>query len=116
MCIRDRVNTDKMFSSVKVGDKEYKLLGKVSDFTKDGWKLEALRNENATLVPGGKLEKDAYLTNTDGKKIGVIIRNMSDKLSLIHISNAGVSIVKKKGRHSKNLLNVLCVDGMSTST
>ena len=73
------VNTDKMFSSVKVGDKEYKLLGKVSDFTKDGWKLEALRNENATLVPGGKLEKDAYLTNTDGKKIGVIIRNMSDK-------------------------------------
>ena len=69
------VNTDKMFSSVKVGDKEYKLLGKVSD----GWKLEALRNENATLVPGGKLEKDAYLTNTDGKKIGVIIRNMSDK-------------------------------------
>ena len=55
------VNTDKMFSSVKVGDKEYKLLGKVSDFT------------------GGKLEKDAYLTNTDGKKIGVIIRNMSDK-------------------------------------
>ena len=66
------VNTDKMFSSVKVGDKEYKLLGKVSDFTKDGWKLEALRNENATLVPGGKLEKDAYL-------IGVIIRNMSDK-------------------------------------
>ena len=73
------VNTDKMFSSVRVGDKEYKLLGKVSDFTKDGWKLEALRNENATLVPGGKLEKDAYLTNTDGKKIGVIIRNMSDK-------------------------------------
>ena len=73
------VNTDKMFSSVKVGDKEYKLLVKVSDFTKDGWKLEALRNENATLVPGGKLEKDAYLTNTDGKKIGVIIRNMSDK-------------------------------------
>lgn len=73
------VNTDKMFSSVKVGDKEYKLLGKVSDFIKDGWKLEALRNENATLVPGGKLEKDAYLTNTDGKKIGVIIRNMSDK-------------------------------------
>lgn len=73
------VNTDKMFSSVKVGDKEYKLLGKVSDFTEDGWKLEALRNENATLVPGGKLEKDAYLTNTDGKKIGVIIRNMSDK-------------------------------------
>lgn len=73
------VNTDKMFSSVKVGDKEYKLLGKVFDFTKDGWKLEALRNENATLVPGGKLEKDAYLTNTDGKKIGVIIRNMSDK-------------------------------------
>ena len=73
------VNTDKMFSSVKVGDKEYKLLGKVYDFTKDGWKLEALRNENATLVPGGKLEKDAYLTNTDGKKIGVIIRNMSDK-------------------------------------
>ena len=55
------VNTDKMFSSVKVGDKEYKLLGKVSDFTKDGWKLEALRNENATLVPGGKLEKDAIL-------------------------------------------------------
>lgn len=73
------VNTDKMFASVKVGDKEYKLLGKVSDFIKDGWKLEALRNENATLVPGGKLEKDAYLTNTDGKKIGVIIRNMSDK-------------------------------------
>lgn len=73
------VNTDKMFASVKVGDKEYKLLAKVSDFTKDGWKLEALRNENATLVPGGKLEKDAYLTSTDGKKIGVIIRNMSDK-------------------------------------
>lgn len=73
------VNTDKMFQSVKVGDKEYKLLAKVSDFTKDGWKLEALRNENATLVPGGKLEKDAYLTSTDGKKIGVIIRNMSDK-------------------------------------
>ena len=73
------VNTDKMFDSVKVGDKEYKLLCKVSDFTKDGWKLEALRTENATLVPGGKLEKDAFLTNTDGKKIGVIIRNMSDK-------------------------------------
>lgn len=73
------VNTDKMFASVKIGDKEYKLLAKVSDFTKDGWKLEALRNENATLVPGGKLEKDAYLTSTDGKKIGVIIRNMSDK-------------------------------------
>lgn len=73
------VNTDKMFDSVKVGDKEYKLLCKVSDFTKDGWKLEALRTENATLVPGGKLEKDAYLTNADGKKIGVIIRNMSDK-------------------------------------
>lgn len=73
------VNTDKMFTSVKVGDKEYKLLSKVSDFTKDGWKLEALRTENATLVPGGKLEKDAFLTNADGKKIGVIIRNMSDK-------------------------------------
>ena len=73
------VNTDKMFASIKVGDKEYKLLCKVSDFTKDGWKLEALRTENATLVPGGKLEKDAFLTNTDGKKIGVIIRNMSDK-------------------------------------
>lgn len=73
------VNTDKMFDSVKVGEKEYKLLCKVSDFTKDGWKLEALRTENATLVPGGKLEKDAFLTNTDGKKIGVIIRNMSDK-------------------------------------
>lgn len=73
------VNTDKMFASVKVGDKEYKLLSKVSDFTKDGWKLEALRTENATLVPGGKLEKDAFLTNTEGKKIGVIIRNMSDK-------------------------------------
>ena len=73
------VNTDKMFASVKIGDKEYKLLAKVSDFTKDGWKLEALRNENATLVPGGKLEKDACLTSTDGKKIGVIIRNMSDK-------------------------------------
>lgn len=72
-------NTDKMLSSVKVGDKEYKLLAKVSDFTKDGWKLEALRTENATLVPGGKLEKDAFLTNTEGKKIGVIIRNMSDK-------------------------------------
>ena len=72
-------NTDKMFASVDVGDKEYKLLAKVSDFTKDGWKLEALRNENATLVPGGKLEKDAFLTNTDGKKIGVIIRNLSDK-------------------------------------
>ena len=41
--------------------KKYKLLAKVSDFTKDGWKLEALRNENATLVPGGKLEKDAFL-------------------------------------------------------
>ena len=54
-------NTDKMFASVGVGDKEYKLLAKVSDFTKDGWKLEALRNENATLVPGG------------------IIRNLSDK-------------------------------------
>ena len=40
-----------MFASVGVGDKEYKLLAKVSDFTKDGWKLEALRNENATLVP-----------------------------------------------------------------
>ena len=73
------VNTDTMFESIKVGDKEYKLLSKVSDFTKDGWKLEALRNENATLVPGGKLEKDAFLTSTDGKKIGVIIRNMSDK-------------------------------------
>lgn len=73
------VNTDKMFAAIKVGDKEYKLLCKVSDFTKDGWKLEALRTENATLVPGGKLEKDAFLTNTDGKKIGVIIRNMSDK-------------------------------------
>lgn len=72
-------NTDKMFASVKVGDKEYKLLSKVSDFTKDGWKLEALRTEDATLVPGGKLEKDAFLTNTEGKKIGVIIRNMSDK-------------------------------------
>lgn len=72
-------NTDKMFASVGIGDKEYKLLAKVSDFTKDGWKLEALRNENATLVPGGKLEKDAFLTNTDGKKIGVIIRNLSDK-------------------------------------
>lgn len=72
-------NTDKMFASVDIGDKEYKLLAKVSDFTKDGWKLEALRNENATLVPGGKLEKDAFLTNTDGKKIGVIIRNLSDK-------------------------------------
>lgn len=72
-------NTDKMLSSVEVGDKEYKLLAKVSDFTKDGWKLEALRTENATLVPGGKLEKDAFLTNTEGKKIGVIIRNMSDK-------------------------------------
>ena len=42
-------------------------------------KLEALRNENATLVPGGKLEKDAFLTNKDGRKIGVIIRNLSDK-------------------------------------
>lgn len=73
------VNTDKMFASVKVGDKEYKLLAKVSDFTKDGWKLEALRTEKATLVPGGKLEKDAFLTNAEGKKIGVIIRNMSDK-------------------------------------
>ena len=73
------VNTDKLFDFVKVGDKEYKLLCKVSDFTKDGWKLEALRTENATLVPGGKLEKDAFLTNTDGRKIGVIIRNMSDK-------------------------------------
>lgn len=73
------VNTDKMFASVQVGEKEYKLLAKVSDFTKDGWKLEALRNEKATLVPGGKLEKDAFLTNTEGKKIGVIIRNMSDK-------------------------------------
>ena len=72
-------NTDKMFASVGVGDKEYKLLAKVSDFTKDGWKLEALRNENATLVPGGKLEKDAFLTNKDGRKIGVIIRNLSDK-------------------------------------
>ena len=72
-------NTDKMFASVKVGDKEYKLLSKVSDFTKDGWKLEALRTEDATLVPGGKLEKAAFLTNTEGKKIGVIIRNMSDK-------------------------------------
>lgn len=72
-------NTDKMFASVKVGDKEYKLLSKVSDFTKDGWKLEALRTEDATLVPGGKLEKNAFLTNTEGKKIGVIIRNMSDK-------------------------------------
>ena len=72
-------NTDKMFASVKVGDKEYKLLSKVSDFTKDGWKLEALRTEDATLVPGGKLEKDAFFTNTEGKKIGVIIRNMSDK-------------------------------------
>lgn len=68
-----------MFASVGVGDKEYKLLAKVSDFTKDGWKLEALRNENATLVPGGKLEKDAFLTNKDGRKIGVIIRNLSDK-------------------------------------
>ena len=73
------VNTDKLFDFVKVGDKEYKLLCKVSDFTKDGWKLEALRTENATLVPGGKLEKDAFLTNADGRKIGVIIRNMSDK-------------------------------------
>lgn len=73
------VNTDKMFASVQVGEKEYKLLAKVSDFTKDGWKLEALRNEKATLVPGGKLEKDAFLTNAEGKKIGVIIRNMSDK-------------------------------------
>ena len=72
-------NTDKMFASVGVGDKEYKLLAKVSDFTKDGWKLEALRNENATLVPGGKLEKDAFLTNKDSRKIGVIIRNLSDK-------------------------------------
>ena len=72
-------NADKMFASVKVGDKEYKLLSKVSDFTKDGWKLEALRTEDATLVPGGKLEKDAFLTNKEGKKIGVIIRNMSDK-------------------------------------
>ena len=61
-------NTDKMFASVGVGDKEYKLLAKVSDFTKDGWKLEALRNE-----------KDAFLTNKDGRKIGVIIRNLSDK-------------------------------------
>ena len=68
-----------MFASVGVGDKEYKLLAKVADFTKDGWKLEALRNENATLVPGGKLEKDAFLTNKDGRKIGVIIRNLSDK-------------------------------------
>lgn len=73
------VNTDKMLASVKVGDKKYKLLAKVSDFTKDGWKLEALRTENATLVPGGKLEKDAFLTNAEGKKIGVIVRNMSDK-------------------------------------
>ena len=72
-------NTDKMFASLTVGDKEYKLLAKVSDFTKDGWKLEALRNEKATLVPGGKLEKDAFLTNKDGRKIGVIIRNLSDK-------------------------------------
>lgn len=72
-------NTDKMFASVAVGDKEYKLLAKVSDFTKNGWKLEALRDEKATLVPGGKLEKDAFLTNTDGKKISVIIRNLSDK-------------------------------------
>ena len=30
--------TDKMFGCVGVGDKEYKLLAKVSDFTKDGWK------------------------------------------------------------------------------
>lgn len=51
------VNTDKMFSSVKVGDKEYKLLGKVSDFTKDGWKLEHFRMKTQHLFREGSLKK-----------------------------------------------------------
>ncbi|MCI6857979.1 MAG: protein phosphatase 2C family protein [Eubacterium sp.] len=67
-----------LFSYIKIDGKEYQLLGSLSDFTKEGWKLKALRTENATLVPGGKLEKDAYLTNKSGVKVGVIIRNLGD--------------------------------------
>lgn len=73
------VDTDEMFQNVTVAGKEYKFLGAVSDFTKAGYKLTALREETATLVPGGKLEKDAFLTDKNGNKIGIIIRNLSDE-------------------------------------
>lgn len=73
------VDTDEMFQNVTVAGKEYKFLGAVSDFTKAGYKLTALREETATLVPGGKLEKDAFLTDKSGNKIGIIIRNLSDE-------------------------------------
>ena len=63
-------NTDKMFASVGVGDKEYKLLAKVSDFTKDGWKLEALRNENATLDQAVNLKRMHFLRiKMEGKSV-----------------------------------------------
>ena len=70
--------TENLFAYIKIGDNQYQLLSSLSQFSKDGWKLKALRTEKAVLVSGGKLEKDAYIEDANGRKAGIIIRNLSD--------------------------------------